>query len=72
MCVCVCVCVWLSLGMLDGFGGFTKVTIYPVCATLLQRVVVLATPIQGPIDTEWQAIQLTYKQLKHTNSRYPR
>ena len=61
-----------SLGMLGGFGGLTEDTIDPTCATSLQRVAVLATPIQGPTDTGWQATQLTYKQLKHTNSRYPR
>ena len=58
-------------GMLDGFGGFTKVAICPMHVNSLQRVVVLATVIQGPIVTGWQATQLTYKQLKHTNSRYP-
>ena len=61
-----------GLGMLDEFGGLTDVVIYPMCANLLWRVVVLATLIQGLIVTGWQATQLTYKQLKHTNSRYPR
>ena len=58
--------------MLDGFRGLTKVVIYPTCVNSLQRVAVLATLIQGPIATGWPATQLTYKQLKHTNSRYPR
>ena len=58
--------------MLDGFGGLTKVAIHPECANLLQRVVVHAAAIQGPIDAGWQATQLTDKQLKHTNSRCPR
>ena len=26
---------WLSLEMLDGFGGLTEVMIYPTCANLL-------------------------------------
>ena len=63
---------WLFSGMLDGFGWLTEVTIYPMCTYLLWRVVVLATLIQGPIVTWWQATWLTYKQLDHTNSRYPR
>ena len=41
--------------ILEGFGELTKVAIYPACATLLQRVAVLATLIQGPIDAGWQA-----------------
>ena len=44
-----------SLGTLDGFCGLTKVVIYPMCATSLQRAAVLATPIQGPTVTGWQA-----------------
>ena len=66
---------WQPPWMPDGFDGLTEVTkvmIYPMCATLLQRAAVLATPIQGPIVTGWQATQLTYKQLRHTNLRYPR
>ena len=62
----------LSLGMLAGFGGLTKVTIHPTCANLLQGYAVLATPIQGLIDAGWQATQLIGKQLKYTNSRCPR
>ena len=50
----------------------TKVTIYPTCANLHQKIVVLATPIQGPMDSGWQDTWLTRKQLKHTNSGYPR
>ena len=64
--------VWLSMGMLDEFGELTKVAIYPACSNSLWRVVVIVTPIQGLIDTGCQATQLTYKQLKHTNSRCPR
>ena len=45
---------WLSPGMLDGFGRLIKVAIHPGYTNLLQRVVVHATPIQGPIDTGWQ------------------
>ena len=44
---------WLSLGMLDEFGGLTKVAIYPACATLLCRAVVLAFPVLGQIDVGW-------------------
>ena len=62
---------WPSQGMLDGSGGLAKVMIYSACATSLQRAVVLATLIWGLIVAEWQATQLTYKQLRHTNSRYP-
>ena len=53
--------------MLDEFGGLTKGAIYPTCTTLLQRAVVLAFPVPSHIDAGWQATQLTYKQLKHTN-----
>ena len=59
-----------SLGMQGQFSGLTKVTIYPTCTNSLQRAVVLAFPVLGPIDAGWQATQLTYKQLKHTNSRW--
>ena len=58
-----------SPGMLDEFGWVTEVKIYPTCAASLQRAVVLAFPVPGQIHTRWQATQLTYKQLKHTNSR---
>ena len=63
---------WKCSGTLDGFGGLTEVAIYPTCANSLWRVAVLATLIQGLIVTGWQATWLTYKQLKHMNSRYPR
>ena len=63
---------WLFLGMLDGINGITEVAIYPMWTTLCWRAVVLATLIQGPIVIGWQTTQLTYKQLRHTNSRYPR
>ena len=46
--------------------------VFPVCANLLQRDAVLAALIQGLIVTGWQATKLTYKQLRHTNSRHPR
>ena len=55
--------------MLDGFGGLTEVAIYPTCATSLQRAVVLAFLVPGQIDAGWQVTWMTYKQLKHTNSR---
>ena len=45
------------------------VVVYPIHATLLKRVVVLVTLILALINTGWQATQMTYKQLKHTNSR---
>ena len=64
-------CVWLSPGTLNGFGGLTKVMIYPACTTLLWRVVVLAFPVLGQIDAGWQDTWLTCKQQKHTNSRCP-
>ena len=48
-------------------GGLTKVAIYPVCTNLLQKVAVLATPIQGLRDIRWQTTQLTCKQLSQTN-----
>ena len=60
---------WLSPGMLDEFGGLTEVTIYPMCATALQRAAVLAFPVLGQIDAGWQATQLTHKQLKHTDKQ---
>ena len=58
--------------MLGEFGGLTDVAIYPICATPLQRALVLAFPIPGLIDVGWQTTQLTHKQLKHTNSGCPR
>ena len=66
MCVCVCVCV-VDVGDAGWTGGFTKVVIYPMCANSLQKVVVLATPIEGLWDIRWQTIQLTCKQLSQTN-----
>ena len=39
-----------SVGMLDEFGGLTKVVIYPACTTALQRAVVLAFLVLGQID----------------------
>ena len=59
------------LGTLDGFGGLNEVTVYPTCVSSLQRVVVLAVLVLGQIDARWQDTWLTYKQLKHTNSRCP-
>ena len=49
-----------------------EVMIYPMCTTSLWRAVVLATLIQGLIVAGWQATWLTYKKLRHNNSRYPR
>ena len=46
--------------------------IYPTCATLLRRAVVLAFLVPGQIDAGWQATQLMHKQLKHANSGCPR
>ena len=51
-------------GMQGEFSGLTKVKIYPVCATPLQRAVVLASPVPDPIDAGWQATCLTHKQTK--------
>ena len=62
---------WPFLGTLDELG-LTKVMTYPVCANLHQTIVVLAALIQGLRDTGWQVTQLTCKQLKQTNSGYPR
>ena len=64
--------IYVASEMLAEFSGLTKVTIDPICTTLLWRVVVLASPVLGPIDAGWQATQLTHKQLKHTNSGCPR
>ena len=50
-------------GTLGEFSGLTEVAIYPVCATLLQRGVVLASAIPGSIDAGWWATQLAHKQL---------
>ena len=61
-----------SLGMLDEFGGHTKVMIYPTYTTLLRRAEVLAFPVPCQIDAGWQATWLTHKQLNHTNSGCPR
>ena len=58
---------WLTLEMLDGFGGLTEVAIYPMDTTLFWKAVVLAFLVPGYIDAGWQATQLTYKQLNHTN-----
>ena len=44
----------IFLGDARWIGGLTKVRIYPMCANLLQNIVVLATPIQGLRDTGWQ------------------
>ena len=71
-CIQTCIHMWRFLGMLNGFDELTKVTIYPMCTPPLQRAAVLTTLIQGPIVTGWQATWLTYKWLRHTNSRYPR
>ena len=60
------------LGEARWIGGLTKVAIYPMCTNSHQKNVVLATLIQGPRDTGWQVTWLMYKQLKHTNSGYPR
>ena len=56
------------MGTLGEFGGLTEVAIYPTFATPLQRAVVLASLVPGPVDAGWQVTQLTHKQLKHTNS----
>ena len=53
-------------------GGLTKVTIYPACTNLHQMIEVLATSIQGPRDTGWQATQLTCMQLKQASSGHLR
>ena len=42
-----------SVGDAGWIGGLTKVMIYPTCANLHQKIVVLATPIQGLRDTGW-------------------
>ena len=63
---------WPFSGMPNGFVGLTKVMLYPMCANLHQKIAVLATLIQGPMDTGWQVTWLPCKQLKQTNSGYPR
>ena len=47
--------------MLDEIGGLTKVRIYPIFATQLQRAAVLAFPVLGQIDTAWPATWLAHK-----------
>ena len=54
-------------GMLDESSGLTEVAIYPACATQLRRAVILVFLLLGQIDAGWEATQLAYKQLKHTN-----
>ena len=51
----VCVAI---LGDAKWIGGLTKVTMYPVCANLHQKIAILATLIQGLMDTGWQVTQL--------------
>ena len=63
MCVHVCE---KMLRDANWIGGLTKVAIYPMCAHLLRKIAVLATPIQGLRDIGWQVTQLTCKQLKQT------
>ena len=65
--ICVCVTKHRDAGWI---GGLTKVMIYPMYANLHQKIVVLATPIQGPRHTGWYVTWLTCKQLKQINSGY--
>ena len=46
------------LGDARWIGGLTKVTIHPMCANSHQKIAVLATLIQGLMDTGWQVTQL--------------
>ena len=39
-------------------GGLTKVPIYPLSTNSHQKIVVIAAPIQGPMDTGWEVTQL--------------
>ena len=43
----------------------------PLMCTLLQRAVVLASPIPGSMSIGWWATWLTHKQLKYMKSRHP-
>ena len=56
----------------EWIGGLTKVMIYPMGTNLHWKIAVLVTPIQGPMDTGWRVTWLPCKQLKQTNSGYPR
>ena len=56
------------LGDTGCIGGLTKVTIYPMCANLHQKIAVLAAPIQGPRGYRGASYPVTYKQLKKANS----
>ena len=52
----------------DGWiGGLTKVTIYPTCINLHQKIAVLAVLIQGSSGSRVASYLVTCKQLKKTN-----
>ena len=57
------------LGDVGWIGGLTKVVIYPTCANSHQKIVVLATLIQGLSGSRVASYTPTCKQLKKTNVR---
>ena len=59
------------LGDAGWIGVLTKVTIYPTCANLHWKIVVLAAPIQGLSGYRVASYPVTCKQLKKTNSGCP-
>ena len=69
--VCTCTCMYMCPGHAGWIRWAHRGRDLPLMCTLLQRAMVLASPIPGSMSIGWWATWLTHKQLKCMKSRHP-